>query len=232
MGDGKPSLRIDWFDGTFIEERAANVASTASDFADEDQPEPQTSTKIPEKKPIGFKRLLNLSLLKPPNLTVEIAYRPGFWNLLDEELKGDFIVLIVRILANIYKSLEPGEKSKIVSMLKNRFEKSNFLDLLKEYLIGLPGVRVVEKRLNSYLWDDVQSFYFDVLSLCEGIFCFGGNGEEYLKNINDLLEILETSALGVKDEHTETFNNSLFEQIVELRSKIIKTIDKVCKIIY
>lgn len=227
MGDGKPSLRIDWFDGTLIEETATNVASVASNFADEDQTEPQAAPKIVEKKPIGFKRLLNLSLLKPPNLTVEIAYRPGFWNLLEEDLKGDYIVLIVRILDNIYKSLEPGEKSKIVSMLKNRFEKSNFLEVLKDYLIGLPSVRVVEKRINSYMWDDVQSFYFDVLSLCEGIFDFGGNSEEYLKNINDLLEILETSALGVKDEHTETFNDSLFERILELRTKIEKNINKV-----
>ncbi|XP_049872952.1 NFX1-type zinc finger-containing protein 1-like [Pectinophora gossypiella] len=229
MGDAsKPSLRIDWFDGTLIEESRANTASGGSGFDDEEQPEPQLPPKpqYSEKKPIGFKRLLDLSLLQPPILTLEIAHRPGFWNLLDSQLKGDFIVLIVKILANIYKSLEPGEKSKIVTMLKSRFETSNFLEVLKEYLIGLPSVRVVEKRINSHLWDDAQAFYSNILDLCEGILNFGGNSIEYLQNIYDLLEITETSALGVREEHTETFDESLFVQIVELKSKIMKLIQQ------
>ncbi|KAI5646618.1 AAA domain-containing protein [Phthorimaea operculella] len=221
----KPSLRIDWFDGTLIEDSRANTSSSSA-FADEEEVQPAAPPKpqFTEKKPIGFKRLLEFSALKPPILTLEIAHRPGFWNLFDSELKDDFIVLIVKILANIYKSLERGEKSKIVTMLKTRFENSNFLEVLKNYLIGLPSVRVVEKRMNAHLWDDAQGFYNDVVSLCEGIFEFGGNSNEFLNNIYDLLEITETSAIGVKEEHTETFTESLFERIVELKANIMKNI--------
>lgn len=224
---GKPSLRIDWFDGTLIEDTLQNASS--STFADEDQPEPQPPARptFNEKKPIGFKRLLEFSTLKPPILTLEIAHRPGFWNLLDGELKDDFIVLIVKILAAIYKSLVPGEKSKITSMLKTRFEKSNFLEILKEYLLGLPSVRIAEKCMNMHLWNDVQLFYSEVYMLCEGIINYGGNSMEYLKNIYDLLEILETSAIGVKEEHTETFSNNFFEQIQELKSRITKLMNTV-----
>lgn len=230
MSEGaKPSLRIDWFDGTLFEDASQNTSSTTALFADEDQPEQQLPPKPPfsEKKPIGFKRLLEFSTLKPPILTLEIAYRPGFWNLLDGELKDDFIVLIVKILAAIYKSLVPGEKSKITSMLKTRFEKSNFLDLLREYLIGLPNVRIAEKCMNMHLWNDVQLFYTEVYTMCEGIFNYGSNSTEYLKNIYDLLEILETSAIGVKEEHTETISDNFLEQIQELKFKIMKFINKV-----
>lgn len=231
MADGtKPSLRIDWFDGTVIEETRPNTSSCATEFADEDSPatKPVSNPTYIEKKPIGFKRLLDISLLKPPILTLEIAHRPGFWNLLEvEEMKGDFIVLIVKILSSIYKSLEPGETSKIVTMLQTKFERSNFLELLKRYLISLPMVRVVEKRMNSYAWNDIQTFYFDILALCEGIFEFGGNSTEFLKNIYDLLELTETSALGVREEHMEIFNESLFEQIVQLKEKLMNLFQQV-----
>lgn len=226
---GKPSLRIDWFDGTLIEDSSPNTSSSTALFADEDQPEPQLLPKpsLSEKKPIGFKRLLEFSTLKPPILTLEIAHRPGFWNLLDGELKDDFVVLIVKILAAIYKSLVPGEKSKITAMLKTRFEKSNFLEVLGEYLIGLPSVRISEKCMNMHLWNDVQLFYSEVYMLCEGIINYGSSSVEYLKIIHNLLEILETSAVGVKEEHTETFSDNFFEQIQELKSRIMKLMNKV-----
>ncbi|XP_075977496.1 NFX1-type zinc finger-containing protein 1-like [Anticarsia gemmatalis] len=214
----KASLRIDWFDGTLIEDARANTST--SEFADEDQPEPKKPDKpqYTEKKPIGFKRLLDISLLKPPILNLEVSHRPGFWNLLDEkELKGDFIVLIVKILASIYKCLEPGENSKIVKMLRSRFQNSNFLENLKSYLDELPIVRIVEKRLNSHLWDDAESFFNNVTDLCEGIINFEGANEEFMKELLDLLEVTEVSAIGVKEEHTERFSDELFERIEALK---------------
>ncbi|CAB3236602.1 unnamed protein product [Arctia plantaginis] len=222
MGESsKSSLRIDWFDGTLIEDVRPNTSST-TDFADEEQPEPKKPDKpqYTEKKPIGFKRLHDISLLQPPILNLEVAHRPGFWNLFDEkELKGDFIVLILKILASIYKSLEPGENSKLVKMLKTRFQNSNFLVYLKSYLDELPSVRISEKKLNFHLWDDAESFYVNVTNLCEGIICFDSNNEEFIKEILDLLEIVEVSAIGVCEEHTERFSEELFVKIETLKFK-------------
>lgn len=236
MNEGnKSSLRIDWFDGTLIEDSRSNNAVTASAFDDEEPPEaapPPPKTQYSEKKPIGFKRLLDISLLQPPLLTLEVAHRPGFWNLLDTELKGDFIVLIVKVLSQIYKSLEPCEKSRIATQLKTKFEKSLFLNTLREFLIDLPQVRIVEKRMNSQLWDDVKTFYNNVVSLCEGIVDYGENSPEFLRQIYDLLEITETSAVGVREEHTETFSNDLFIRIHQLQSKILNLTSEVCLIIF
>lgn len=225
MGDGnKSSLRIDWFDGTLIEEARPNT-STTSAFDDEEQPEPKPEPKpqFTEKKPIGYKRLLDISTLQPPILNLEVSHRPGFWNLLDEEeLKGDFIVLIVRVLANVYKTLEPNESSKIVKLLRTRFQNSKFLVNIKNYLDELPSVRIVEKRLNSLLWDDPEAFYFTVLDLCEGIINFERENLEFIKDILDLLEITEVSVFGVREEHTERFSNELFARIEQLKTKAMK----------
>ncbi|XP_072949027.1 NFX1-type zinc finger-containing protein 1-like [Epargyreus clarus] len=216
----KPSLRIDWFDGTVMED--FGQASTAN-FADEDvaKSEPEAKPKEIEKKPIGFKRLLDLSLLSSPLLNLEIANRPGFWLLLDGELKGDFIVLIVKVLANVYKSLQPGEKSKIVTMLRTRFEKSQFVNILKDYIIGLPKVRIVEKKMNLQLWNDIETFFFDVLELCSGIFKFGINNSGYLHDLNDLIEATEASALGVQKEHSEMISEAFFSQIRQLKYNVV-----------
>lgn len=223
MGDrSKASLRIDWFDGTLIEDNRSNV-NTTSEFADEDRPELETTVnpEPKEKKPIGFKRLFDISLLEPPGLILEVAHRPGFWNLLDEEeLKGDFIVLIVRILSNVYNSLEPCEKSKIVTMLRTRFENSNFLVNLKKYISGLPSVRITEKRFNTQLWDDVETFFIQLSKLCEGIIHFGGNSVEFMTYLYDLIEVAEISCIGVCDEHTETVREDFFVKMAELRSRL------------
>ncbi|KOB69567.1 putative NFX1-type zinc finger-containing protein 1 [Operophtera brumata] len=220
MGESsKRSTRIDWFDGTIVEDTRAGT-----DFADEDQPGADTASKYTEKKPIGFKRLLDMSLLKPPVLTLEISHRPGFWNLFEQDdLKGDVIVLLMRILANVYKEIEPNDKSKIATLLKTRVLKSSFLDKLKKYLVDLPSVRVVEKKMNAQLWDDVEGFYILVLELCKGINRFGGNSTEYNDVLHELLEALEVSALGVREEHSERFSSDLFDGINSLK---LDTVDE------
>lgn len=214
MGESsKRSTRIDWFDGTIVEDTTAG-----SDFADEDQPGAEVNSKYTEKKPIGFKRLLEMSLLKPPVLTLEISHRPGFWNLFDQDdLKGDFIVLIMRILANVYKEIEPNDKSKIGTLLKTRVLKSSFLEKLKKFLIDLPSVRIVEKKLSSQLWDDVEGFYMLVLELCKGIKRqFGGSNTDYNDVLYDLLEALQESAMGVNQKHSERYSSYLKDGIHSL----------------
>lgn len=227
MSDSKSSLRIDWFDGTLIED--ARQATSSTQFDDEDKPETQTklTPKDVEKKPIGFKRLMDLSYLKPPILNLEISHRPGFWHLLDIDLKGDFIVLIIKTLSNIYGSLESEDKSKIVLLLRTRFLKSVFIKNLKTYLKQLPNVRIVEKKMNMQLWDDVESFYLNIFMLCEGMFKFHIKENEVLFEILELLEITETSAVGVREEHTETIRDSFFIKINQLKNDITMKISQV-----
>ncbi|XP_013134088.1 PREDICTED: NFX1-type zinc finger-containing protein 1-like [Papilio polytes] len=226
MSDSKSSLRIDWFDGTLIED--ARQATSSTQFDDEDKPETQTklTPKDVEKKPIGFKRLMDLSYLKPPILSLEISHRPGFWHLLDIDLKGDFIVLIIKTLSNIYGSLESEDKSKIVSLLRTRFLKSVFINNLKTYLKQLPNVRIVEKKMNMQLWDDVETFFLNIFMLCEGMFKFHIKENEVLFEILELLEITETSAVGVREEHTETIRDSFFTKINQLKNDITMKISQ------
>ncbi|XP_068633250.1 NFX1-type zinc finger-containing protein 1 [Battus philenor] len=221
----KSSLRIDWFDGTLIEN--ARHSANTSQFEDEEVAEPQTKKQEVEKKPIGFKRLLDLSLLKPPVLNLEISNRPGFWHLLDTDLKGDFIVLIVKIFSNIYKSLEIDEKSKIVKLIRTRFIKSLFVSNLKKYIEGLPKVRIVEKKMNMQLWDDVETFFFNMYELINGMFKFHASDMEIFLELLELVQLTESSALGVIEEHTETIRDNLLTQIDQLKNNLLRIINQV-----
>ncbi|KAL4705941.1 hypothetical protein ACJJTC_017523 [Scirpophaga incertulas] len=217
-----PSLRIDWFDGTLMENSRPHTGTSSSDFVETPVESPAPlKPQYTEKKPIGFKRLLDISMLKNSILILEISHRPGFWMLLDADLKGDFIVLIVKILSNIYSSLEPDENSKIGNMLRDKFQKSIFLTTLKQYLTNLPNVRIVEKRLNSQLWDDAETFYYHVISLFEGIIKFNPNDLNIITFISDMIETLELSVIGVKENHSERFGDDLFSKIQELKTNIL-----------
>ncbi|CAG4956480.1 unnamed protein product [Colias eurytheme] len=225
MSNSNKSLRIDWFDGTVIEENRPSASRFEDEEADVPAAQPQKRHEI-ERKPIGFKRLLDISFMKPPSLNLELSNRPGFWLLFETELKGDFIVLILRILAALYKSLECGDKSKINTLLKTKFLQSNFLIQLKEYLDGLPRVRINEKRMNMQFWDDVELVYNNVCDLCEGLYNQEGENNEFLQEIYDLLEIAEESAIGVQEEHSERINESLYTKLHKLKEIIVHSISK------
>ncbi|CAH4027061.1 unnamed protein product [Pieris brassicae] len=223
MTDGNKSLRIDWFDGTVIEE----TRPSSSQFADEEVAiaKPQKALDI-ERKPIGFKRLLDISFMKPPSLNIELANRPGFWLLLNSELKDDYIVLIVKILAVLYKSLDRGEKSKVSFLLKTKFLESTFLEQLQDYLAKIPLVRIVEKRKNMQFWDDVESFYNNVYELFQGIFNYRDYSKGFLSLLNDLVETAELSAIGAQEEHSERIGQNYYTKISGLKEQILLSISQ------
>lgn len=225
MCDGNKSLRIDWFDGTVIEE--ARPSSSYLKAEENVKSKSQDKLKEPERKAIGFKRLLDISTLQTPMLNMELANRAGFWILLENELKDDFLVLMVKVFAAVYKSVDPSEDSKIVKLLRTKFETSNFIQKLTDYLKGLPNIRISQKRLNFFLWNDVESFFYSILDLCNGIFNFGNRQLDYLVGLHGLVETALDSAIGVQEEHRETIGDSFYCNINDLKSRIFKTIHQV-----
>ncbi|CAH0715751.1 unnamed protein product, partial [Brenthis ino] len=211
MGESSKSLRIDWFDGSVTQETRPNHSQYLNEEIS--KPKPQSTLRETEKKPIGFKRLLDLSLLKPPILNLELSNRRGFWYLFNGNLKGDFIVLLVKIISSVYKSLEPNDTSKITTLLIYKFQKSNFLFQLKDYLNTIPKVKTVDKRMNMQLWDDVESFYFLVLDLCVAIFKSGLAPKIYLEQLYDILEVAEVSAIKVQENHMEPIREKFYQQL-------------------
>lgn len=222
----KTTLRIDWFDGTIIEDTTPTEAPSA--FEDEDKESSTSKPHYTEKKLMGFKRLNELSHQEVSNLTLQLSGRSSFWDLLDSELKPDYIVLITKILAKLLKSLQSGQKSvMLANLLKTRFLTSNFLDVLIDYLISLPSVRIVEKRMNMQFWDDVETFYRNVLEVCEGI-CALSPGKA-AESASNLLEAVRISVMGVMEEHEEQFSEELF-QIMDRLEETIR--EDVCKVVY
>ncbi|VVD05883.1 unnamed protein product [Leptidea sinapis] len=219
----KSTLRIDWFDGTVIEDTRGNTSKFSDEEIKEKDPTPPSVSQEVERKAIGFKRLLDISFLRPPTLNLELSNRPGFWLLFSGPIKSDFIVLLIKILSAVYNSLDRGEKNKLTGLLESRFLNSDFLSKVKEYMIGLPDVRISEKRLNMQLWEDVETFYFNVLTLCEGMFNYG-LPKHKLQQVFQLIEVAEDSSLGVQEEHSEKIGESFYTRTLSLKDKIQKSL--------
>lgn len=233
MSANSSSLRIDWFDGSLVPElQSTYIVETTALIDEELRKQELRRTQIGEKETIGFKRLLDLSFLRPPSLTLELLYKPGFWNLLDVEVKEDYIVLMVKILANVYPTLEPGETSTITRLLQTRFRNSKFWLDLKAYINNLPNVKTVDKKTNCRLWDDIESFYFNVLSICEGIINYEIPDTRHQKDLLDFLTVTKQSATGVMIRHTETFSQELFlkfEEMIEKMNEIMENYEELVK---
>ncbi|CAG9101992.1 unnamed protein product [Plutella xylostella] len=213
----KPSLRIDWFDGTVIEDsRSPNTSSSAFDDEDAAEP-PPAKPQYSERKLMGFKRLFDLSQQDASNLTLQLSGRSSFWDLLNSELKDDFIVLITKIIAKLYASILLGQSTMMLKkLLKTKFLTSNFLNILTDYVIHLPSVRISEKRMNMQFWNDLEPFYDSVLEICDGILSV----EEAQESAAALLEAVRASVHGVMEEHMEQFTEDLFQKMVTIESKI------------
>ncbi|XP_048478344.1 NFX1-type zinc finger-containing protein 1-like [Plutella xylostella] len=213
----KPSLRIDWFDGTVIEDsRSPNTSSSAFDDEDAAEP-PPAKPQYSERKLMGFKRLFDLSQQDASNLTLQLSGRSSFWDLLNSELKDDFIVLITKIIAKLYASILLGQSTLMLKkLLKTKFLTSNFLNILTDYVIRLPSVRISEKRMNMQFWNDLEPFYDSVLEICDGILSV----EEAQESAAALLEAVRASVHGVIEEHMEQFTEDLFIKMVTIESKV------------
>lgn len=215
----KPSHRIDWFDGTVIEEPRQLSPEASTDATIEPQ------TQYTERKLMGFKRLLDLSVQDACTICLELLSRTSFWELLQTELKGDYIVIITRIIAKLCIFLQSGFATLLIrNLLKHKFLPSRFIETLHNYLLSLSTTRIANKRLNMLFWNDLESFYSNVLEICKGI-CF--HIPEEAEKVEPLLKATSDSVHGVMVEHRETFTQELFNAITNAENILTIEVRKV-----
>lgn len=222
----KPFLRIDWFDGTVVEDTRPAIFEAEEDTSQQDiELASQNKPRYTERKLMGFKRLLDISQQETTSILLQLSERSSFWDLLDSELKNDYIVLVTKIICKLYTFLLSGQKSIMLTKLLNtKFIPSNFLKTLSEYMLNLPSTRIVEKRLNMMFWNDVESFCMNVLGICEGI-CTLHLSE--VEKIGCLLGTLQTTVDGLIEEHSERFSETLFCKIADITQMYQRVCDKV-----
>ncbi|CAH2048442.1 unnamed protein product, partial [Iphiclides podalirius] len=160
----KTSLRIDWFDGTLIEDIRQNVSSS-SQFEDEDSPEMQAQPQNPqevEKKPIGFKRLMDISQLKPPILNVELSHRPevaeisalGVREEHTETIRDSFFFELEHLKKDIMVIINQNPKECLpTDCEKSNKDPNNFKNLpifpTKQDILGVNQVKIQPNIING-----------------------------------------------------------------------------------
>ncbi|XP_038209976.1 NFX1-type zinc finger-containing protein 1-like isoform X2 [Zerene cesonia] len=80
--------------------------------------------------------------------------------------------------------------------------------------------------MNMQFWDDVELVYNNVYEMCEGLYNQEGQSNEFLRELYDLLNTAEESAIGVQEEHSERINQSLYTKLQKLKEVIVQSISK------
>lgn len=169
---GNPSVKIDWFDGTLVECSTSKIEPGPSLARQSENINSKNNSHCTERKIMGFMKLQELSNLDHNSLVLQLSGRTSFWDLLNTELKDDLIVLVVKILAKLYQYLELNPTSPALDyVLKTKFLKSEFFNsTLGKYLARVPDTKMADKRFNMQFWNDLESFYNNVVTIGSGFY--------------------------------------------------------------
>ncbi|XP_012266799.2 NFX1-type zinc finger-containing protein 1-like [Athalia rosae] len=102
-----------------------------------------------------FNQLLRLSKMNGNEIAAEVYANTDFKLLLNSNLNNDFLVLTIRVLAELRFS----NFTRIVRNILTDACKSRFFEKLKYHLEILPLESQVNMRENKFYWEDVDGFW-------------------------------------------------------------------------
>ncbi|KAK9882468.1 hypothetical protein WA026_021501 [Henosepilachna vigintioctopunctata] len=114
---------------------------------------------------IGFKYLE--SLLEQPleDTLSKLNSNQGFFDMLEKELKPDFIVVIIKVMGKVCNC-------KLLTLRNQVLRKSlnnTFLQRIQLYISGLAFQKEAQRRENSYFWRDPDSFWNNLAKACKTV---------------------------------------------------------------
>lgn len=114
----------------------------------------------------SFNRLEELTKKEPEEIVMELANdRNGFANKLEEDLTGDYIVLIIRVLAKMCSSAFNANKATIMMMAS----RDKFMKNLLQFVMQCVLHDQRDKYRNKYFWNDMDRFWYELHEVCSAM---------------------------------------------------------------
>lgn len=113
---------------------------------------------------IGFKQLEAMYERSSEEIVMELANdRRGFSNTLDsKDLSGDYIFIILKLLAKMCSSAFDSNKSTVLAMVA----RQNFLEQVKTFILSIPLHDATDKKRNKYFWANMDTFWYSLHEVC------------------------------------------------------------------
>lgn len=126
---------------------------------------------------VGFKLIESLCEKDPEEIMASIATNDTNFSIrLDQDLSGDYIFIILKLLAKMCGCAFTQCKIEVITV----FCKDKFIDQLVKFIATLPLHNQKDKKHNQYFWQNPAEFFNNIHVLC-----------------NSLLELMPSMAIDV-----------------------------------
>lgn len=126
---------------------------------------------------MAFEHLQALCEKEPEEIIVELANDcSGFFKRIEDNLSGDYIVLIVRVLEKMSYSAFNSNKTVVIT----KIAKESFMEQLQTFLMQVSLHNAIDKKHNTFFWGNIDQFWRDLHMIC-----------------NTILELIPTTAIEV-----------------------------------
>lgn len=113
----------------------------------------------------GFKHLESLCELNPEQIIISISTNKYFSNRLDQDLAGDYVVIMLKLLSKVCQSSFKALKAGVITL----FCKERFIDNLKKFIALLAVHNEKDKHWNQYFWRNPEEFWSNMHVLCNSV---------------------------------------------------------------
>lgn len=164
---------------------------------------------------LGFKCLNKLTQMDPEKILIELAnVRNGFVLKLEEDLSGDYLVLIIKVLAKMCSSAFNANKATIIGMVA----KENFLTKVRRYVMELAVHELRDKKRNRLFWENMDQFWNDLHAVCSAIIDLIPSTAVIV--LPKLLNAIKLTTENFKTQHSIQVSNEIVKRFEVLQEKL------------
>lgn len=173
---------------------------------------------------MAFKHLEALCKKEPEEVIVELANdRNGFFRRIEDNLSGDYIVLIVRVLEKMCSSAFNSNKTLVITEVA----KESFMEQLKKFVLEVPLHNVIDKKRNKFFWYNIDQFWRDLHILCNTILeLIPTTAIEVLPK---LVTAVQMAVISIEKLHNVQISDDIKQNYEILQEKILITTEEIEK---
>lgn len=166
--------------------------------------------------PPGFKYIESLCEKDPEEIMISISSTKGFSIRLEQELSGDFIVILLKLLSKLCTSTFNECKSEVIGL----FCQNRFIEKLSYFVATLPVQEDRDKRANSYFWQNTTEFWNNLHVMCNSVIDLMPN-----LAVDVIYKLVKTTILCIKNFESFQPNNKVNGEIEEKFNELLKRIN-------
>lgn len=170
---------------------------------------------------VGFKFLESLCEKQPEDIIVSLSTNKGFSIRLEQELPGDYIVILVKLWSKLCASAFNQCKIEVIKL----FCKETFMEQMTKFIALLAIHNERDKRNNQYFWRNPEEFYGNLYVMCNSVIDLIPSTA--VEVIPKLIAVTALSVANVETQQGVSFGEITKENFEKLQKKLVLCIEEI-----